>query len=787
MKDVARCARLFCLILALTLAIRPVSAAQPPISVIPQPVELKAGEGSLRITAEASIDIVGAQPGISRVALWLAATIERTYGLPISVHTTAHPTGVLVLALDPKAAVGPPQGYELDVDTQRARVVARDEAGLFYGAVTLWELLSQTDDSGALTIPVVSIRDWPRFPWRGVMLDVARHYVPPDTIKALLDGMAVHKLNVFHWHLTDDQGWRLQIRRYPQLTELGAWRTSPVASLDGHPVRYGGYYTQTEVREIVAYAAARQITVVPEIDMPGHAQAAIAALPDIGVTGRRPQVSVDWGVNPYLFAVHEPAFTFIRNVLDEVLELFPSRFIHVGGDEAIKDQWQASPAVQARLRALGLTDEGQLQSWFIERVGRYLASRQRRLIGWDEILEGGIPKSASVMSWRGTRGAIDAAKLGHDVVLSPAPTLYLDNLESRRGDEPSGRLALQSLENVYRFEPVPTQLTAQEATHVLGAQANLWTEYKRSPHEVEQAIFPRALALAELDWSPRESRDWAGFLARLPADMERVERLGLSASDSAFAADIELDTARGDALEASAARVKLSTQSSYGTLRYTLDGTIPTARSPVYDGPLTVHLGTTVLATPFDAGGRPLAAPRSRRFDVDALLSWRNDQLAACPNEDLGLRVPLDPDALDMPDTRALAEASGLPGIPDAAPVYDIDVRDACWVAPGAPLAGVTHIRVEAASLARNYALAHDENKVVTRPARTSFGELQVFSDGCSGQLVAEIPLPETVPGQEYTLSGDLQAPSGVHDLCLRFTGSRTLPMPALGRVQLRR
>jgi hexosaminidase len=200
-----------------------------------------------------------------------------------------------------------------------------------------------------------------------------------------------------------------------------------------------------------------------------------------------------------------------------------------------------------------------------------------------------------------------------------------------------------------------------------------------------------------------------------------------------------------------------------------------------------VHVGTTVLATTFDAAGRPLAAPRSRRLDVDELLSWRNDQLAACPNEDLGLRVPLDPDAQDMPDTRALAEASGLPGIPDAAPVYDIDIRDACWVAPGAPLAGVTHIRVEAASLARNYALAHDENKVVTRPARTPFGELQVFSDGCSGQLVAEIPVPETVPGQEYTLLGDLHAPPGVHDLCLRFTGSKTLPMPALGRVQLRR
>src|SRR5581483_11385056 len=293
--------------------------------------------------------------------------------------------------------------------------------------------------------------------------------------------------------------------------------------------------------------------------------------------------------------------------------------------------------------------------------------------------------------------------------------------------------------------------------------------------------------LAEVDWSPRDGRDWAGFLARLPVDVGRVERLGLSVSDTAFAADIELDTARGGALVEGIARVKLSTQSGYGTLRYTLDGSIPTAGSPVYDGALTMHVGTTVLATPFDADGRALAAPRSRRFDVEELLSWRNDQLAACPNEHLGLRVPLDPDARDMPDTRALEEGSVLPGIPDAAPVYDIDVRDACWIASGAPLAGVTHIRVAAASLARNFALAHDENKVVTRPAHTPFGELQVLSDGCSGQLVAELPVPETVPGQEYTLSGDLHAPSGVHDLCLRFTGPKSLPLPALGRVQLRR
>jgi hexosaminidase len=480
-------------------------------------------------------------------------------------------------------------------------------------------------------------------------------------------------------------------------------------------------------------------------------------------------VSADWGVNPYLLGVDEASYAFILHVLDEVLELFPSKFIHVGGDEAIKDQWQASPAVQAKLRALGLADERQLQTWFIERVGRYLATRHRRLIGWDEILEGGIPETASVMSWRGTQGAIDAARLNHDVVLSPAPTLYLDNLESRRGDEPAGRLAVQSLEDVYRFEPVPSQLTPQEARHVLGAQANLWTEYKTSARGAETAIFPRALALAEVSWSARDRREWTDFLQRLPDALGRLRRLGLSSSDTVFAVDVGLDINRVDALGSGVARVKLATQSKSGTLRYTLDGTVPTAGSRAYDGPFAADLGTTVTATAFDTEGRPLAAPRSRRFDEEALLSWSNDQLGACPNEDLGLRVPLHPDA------------------PVTQEVYNINVFDSCWIVPNAPLTRVTHITVDAASLARNYALAHDADRVVTRPSRTSFGELQVLLDGCNGPSLADIPLPETNAGQRYVLSTHVSAPQGVHDLCLRFTGSKALPMPAIGSLHLTR
>lgn len=762
---VVRTARIALVLVVAAVLVVPANAAS--VSVIPQPAEMRVGEGTLRIAADAAIIATREDAKARRVANWLRAEIGRTYGLPLTIGAKNSSSGVIVLALDANAPVSQPEGYSLDIGAQSARITARDEAGLFYGAVTLWQLLASTDNT--LTLPVVAIRDWPRFAWRGLMLDVARHYVPTQTIKSLLDAMSVHKLNVFHWHLTDDQGWRLQIRRYPQLTDIGAWRTSPVLSADNRAQRYGGYYTQEEVREIVAYAAARNIAVVPELDMPGHAQAVIAAMPQIGVTGTRPPVAVDWGINPYLFGVHEESLAFIRNVLDEVLELFPSTFIHVGGDEAIKDQWQASSAVQARMRALGIENEHKLQTWFIEQVGHYLSAHQRRLIGWDEILEGGIPRNASVMSWRGIQGAIDAAKLGHDVVLSPAPTLYLDNLESRRGDEPAGRMAVRTLENVYHFEPVPTELSPLEARHVLGAQANLWTEYKTSPRHIELAAFPRALALAEVDWSPRATRDWKSFLGRMPAALARLRRLSLSYSDTAFASNIDLDMSRADALAAGTARVKLTTQAGFGTLRYTLDGTAPTSKSNAYEGVFAVKLPVTIVANTFGAEGPPLAAPRSRRFDTDTLLSWDNSELAACPKGDLGLRTPLDP------DSQALA------------PVYNVNLFDACWSLLQAPLTGMKHITVEAASLARNYGLAHDADKVVIHPARTEFGELQVHADHCDGPLLADMPLHGTTAGRVYELSADLSPFPGVHDLCLRFTGAKSLPMPAIGRVQLRR
>jgi hexosaminidase len=425
----------------------------------------------------------------------------------------------------------------------RVTVSAREPRGLFYGAVTLWQLASaQPLHDGTLELPGVRIEDTPRFRWRGLMLDSARHFQSPEFILRYLDWMALHKLNVLSWHLTDDQGWRLEIRRYPRLTGVGAWRV-PAGEAALHdidpathrPRLYGGYYTQQDVRRIVAHAAARNITIVPEIDMPGHATAAIVAYPRLGVLDQPPTaVPSDWGVYPNLLNVEESTFVFIERVLDELMALFPGEYIHTGGDEAVKDQWRTSARIQARMRELGVASEEALQGYFTARLGEYLAAHGRRQVGWDEILEGGVPRDATVMSWRGVEGAIAAAERGHDTVLSPAPTLYFDNRQGPTPAEPPGRGTVVTLEDVYRFDPLPGALVHEQA-HVLGVQANLWTEHVRTEANTAYMTWPRAAALAEVGWSPAAKIDWDGFERRLAAEFTRYRTWGIRYSDDVFA------------------------------------------------------------------------------------------------------------------------------------------------------------------------------------------------------------------------------------------------------------
>ncbi|HEY9131399.1 MAG TPA: family 20 glycosylhydrolase [Dyella sp.] len=738
--------------------------AQAPLPLIPLPAKAVRAQGTLVI--DANTPVIADDEGGKQAANYLLAQLERAHGLHLTLHGGTAAVPAIVFERDPHAVVAHPEGYVLDITPHGVRIAARSDAGLFYGAVTLWQLLTAKPGLDKVSLAAVHIEDQPRFAWRGLMLDSARHFQSIEDVRAVIDQLALHKLNVLHWHLTDDQGWRIEIKRYPELTRIGAWRTPPGAGEDGEPKQYGGFYTQDEIRQTVAYAAARHVTIVPELDMPGHAQAAVAAYPELGVTGKRPPVSVDWGVNPYLYNVDDHTIVFLEHVLDEVMDLFPSQYIHLGGDEAIKDQWQASPAIQAKMKALGIGSEDALQSWMIEHFGKYLAAHGRRLIGWDEILEGGVPPSATVMSWRGTKGAVAAARQGHDVVLSPAPDLYFDGLQSTRDDEYTGRMPAMDLAHIYGFEAVPAELSASQARHVLGVQANVWTEHLPTMRHIQHAVYPRLDALAEAAWTPKAARRWDSFVARLPAQLERYRGTGIEAADSAFAPAFVLD--RNAAIAHDKATVTLSNQARAGVLRYTLDGSEPTAASTRYGRPFVVNLPATLRAATFAADGTVLAAPRSFALDQVNLRARNSGELENCPGSDFTLRVQPMPDASSV------------------TPVYNINVFDACRLYRAASLDGVHAIEIDAARLPRNYALAHEAKLVKSYPASTAHGELVVRQDRCDGPLLATLPLPAPEGARQFRLQGVLTPATGVHDLCLIFTSPIDGPLYGIGKAALR-
>jgi hexosaminidase len=503
------------------------------LAIIPKPSEMNLSNGSYELSSETSLAFDQSNKELAHIAGLFADHLSKYYHLDLAETGTK---GSISLKLVPSLNLGD-EAYLLKVNQDGVLITASGPKGVFYGVQTLKQMLPVAN-SGKLLVPFAEIKDQPRFGWRGLMLDVGRHFFPVSYIKEFLDNMAMYKLNTFHWHLVEDQGWRIEIKQYPRLTEMAHWRDETIVghareskTYDG--VGYGGFYTQDQIRHIVQYAAERYITVVPEIEMPGHSCAALAAYPELGCTGGPYEVKKTWGVMKDVYcAGQEETFGFLQNVLDEVCELFPSTYIHVGGDECPKDAWKKCPKCQQRITDEGLKDEHELQSYFIQRTEKYLHSKNRKLIGWDEILEGGLAPEATVMSWRGEKGGIEAAKQLHDVVMSPQTYCYFDYYQSENKEaEPLAIGGFLPLETVYGYEPLPAELTEQEAKHILGAQANLWTEYIATIDKLEYMAYPRVCALAEVAWSPKSAKDYADFRKRLDTEFSRLRMYGINYCD----------------------------------------------------------------------------------------------------------------------------------------------------------------------------------------------------------------------------------------------------------------
>lgn len=510
-------------------------------NIVPKPVSIEQTNGSFTIADDITIHYSDEE--LKPVAEYLNDLLFVTNwkGYELSGSDANESGKVIFLQIDPNGSYENEEAYSLSVNEKRILIKAPRASGVFYGVQTLRQLLpvqvENTDPSmisryQTWEVPGVEINDYPRFQYRGLHLDVARHFFPVEFVKKYIDLLATYKMNRFHWHLTEDQGWRIEIKQYPKLTEIGAWRDSTLignygsGKYDG--IRHGGFYTQEQVKEVVQYAADRQVTIIPEIEMPGHSSAALAAYPELGCFDKEYHVTSTWGVFEDIYCPKEETFEFLENVLDEVMELFPGTYIHIGGDEAPKKQWEESPIAQEVIKREGLADEHELQSYFIQRIEKYLNSKGRQIIGWDEILEGGLAPQATVMSWRGEAGGIEAAKMGHDVIMTPGDTNYLDHYQDKWEEEPIAIGGLTTLEDVYEYEPVPDTLTAEEAKYVLGAQGNVWTEYMHTPSKVEYMAYPRAIALAEVLWSPEESKDWNDFHTRLQAIFKRLDIMGVN-------------------------------------------------------------------------------------------------------------------------------------------------------------------------------------------------------------------------------------------------------------------
>ena len=503
-------------------------------SIVPIPRSVIVGTGSLGLNSDAGVHLTDPNDSKTQEVFDIWAAPYRKSGA-LALSESGDSDSAIKVGIDGQGAA---ESYRLSVTTEGITLNAADYAGLFYGLQTLSQLMPPdavtSSDVSSFDLPVLEIDDAPRFTYRGVHLDVARHFFPPEFIKHYIDLLALYKINRFHWHLTEDQGWRIEIDQYPKLTEVAAFREQTqighgLEEFQGDGVRYGGFYTKEEIREIVAYAQARNVMIIPEIEMPGHATAALAAYPELACTEGPFEVAMTWGIFEDIYCPYEETFEFLENVLLEVVDLFPGDYVHIGGDEAPKTRWEESEYVQDLMVREGFNDVEQVQGYFIRRIEKFLNEQGKRLIGWDEIIEGGLPPNATVMSWRGTIGGIEASRRGHDVVMTPYSHLYLDYYQSAdQENEPFAIGGFLPLDTVYSYEPVPSQLRERDKTRIIGAQANVWTEYMKTGEHVEYMLLPRMLALAEVVWSPAEAKNFTSFLKRIEWHLDRFDALGVN-------------------------------------------------------------------------------------------------------------------------------------------------------------------------------------------------------------------------------------------------------------------
>ena len=575
--------------------------AQNQYPLVPLPARLVETEGQFTLLKGQKILLTGDVLSKQTLQLFVnQVNISTDLGLSLVSTGTSNVSFTLVknTSLDE-------EGYKLSIKKDKISVEAESPRGFFYATQTLLQLLppqvfGNTKTEGlAVTLPCCEITDRPRYVYRGLHLDVSRHFFPVSFIKRYIDLMAIHKMNYFHWHLTDDQGWRIEIKKYPKLTQIGAKRKqSELGHDDGHNPpqfdgkEYGGFYTQAEIKDVVAYATARYVTVVPEIEMPGHALAALAAYPEFSCEPNKTyKVAEKWGIYEDVFCPSDKTFKFLEDVLTEVMAIFPSKYIHIGGDECPKEAWKKSKFCQDLMKKQGLKSENELQSFFIKRIEKFVSSKGRKIIGWDEILDGGIAPNVTVMSWRGTEGGFNAIKQGHDAIMTPTDYCYLDYYQGNPIQEPTAIGNYLPIEKVYGYDPSPTGLTEAEENHVLGVQANLWSEYTSTPAEVEYMVFPRAAAMAEVAWSPKGAKNWNDFAYRLDGHFKRFDALKVNYAKAFF--DV---TASSDFTDKGQLQVRLKTADDIKKVFYTLDGKEPSDKSPEYERPILILKTTKIKA-----------------------------------------------------------------------------------------------------------------------------------------------------------------------------------------------